>query len=241
MSNKNQFEIVSTNNNIATNLVTSNYPNSHCIVCGKVFQTCRVGKLYCSPRCKQFGYNHKKEVSEALAIKMKGISEEPVVFYIDDFLTYKKKEKTLKRYRELSKKQYQWELIDQEVRLKGQNGVSISDYTLGTYFAKKLTESEGDELYQIESEYDDRFLQLESRELTLEQWSFIKCLYAINEEIGLFELISSLSKEFLDQVTIGNSANGSNLENLQIRNKFINHCNLIANGVIKFLKKDIEC
>ena len=37
--------------------------NSHCTICGKAFNSPRAAKFYCSSKCKQFAYYHKKEIT----------------------------------------------------------------------------------------------------------------------------------------------------------------------------------
>ena len=81
-----------------TNTVTNNLRNSHCIICGKPFNTARMGKLYCSTKCKQFGYNHKDIINQPANICGTGINAKPQTFYIDEFQFYNKRQKMLKRY-----------------------------------------------------------------------------------------------------------------------------------------------
>lgn len=55
--------------------------NTHCIVCGTAFQVARMSKLYCSPRCKQIGHNHKEEISQKLATRERGVNPKPLSFF----------------------------------------------------------------------------------------------------------------------------------------------------------------
>ena len=57
-----------------------------------------MNKLYCSNRCKQFGYNHKTEINQALAASERGINQKPIFFFIDEYSSMNKKQKMLKRY-----------------------------------------------------------------------------------------------------------------------------------------------
>jgi len=222
------------NNNLDTGLVTINFVNTHCIVCGKGFDKGRVGKLYCSARCKQFGYNHKNEINEALEVQGKGIKHKPVIFSLEDFAKYNKLQKMLRRFRDLDKKRQSWESANQELYNRKKLDIPISNYLFDTYSSKELTQEEEGDMYSLENDIDERIIDLKPKELSLEQWSFIKSLYPSLDEISFFELVCSLSNDFLSQLTFGENSANKNFDNLLIKNKFINHCNLIAAGVIKF-------
>ena len=77
-------------------MVTQFVRNTHCIVCGAAFSIARAGKLYCTNRCKQFRYNHRNEIDQALAKKGKGISPSPITFYIEDYSEYSRIQKCIK-------------------------------------------------------------------------------------------------------------------------------------------------
>jgi hypothetical protein len=218
-----------------TNTVTSFLRNSHCIICGKPFETVRMGKLYCSAKCKQFGYNHKEKLFQGSNIAGTGINAKPQTFYLDDFLFYNKRQKMLKRYKELMHKKTQRELAENEISNCNQAGIQARTYTWQDYTSKKLTETEEDELYEIENNIEDEIKSLTLKEISLEQWSFFKSLYPDIEGISLCVLIASLSKDYFSQLNLS-PANHYTNENVTIKNKFINHCNLIAEGVIKFVK-----
>src|SRR5688572_5306446 len=103
-----------------TKSVTRVLVNTHCIVCGAAFQVPRSGKLYCSSRCKQFGYNHKSEIQEALSIQKEGINKKPMAFFMDDYLLYSKSHKLLRQFKELKRKQIKWEAVEQQMMLNKQ-------------------------------------------------------------------------------------------------------------------------
>jgi hypothetical protein len=113
----------------------------------------------------------------------------------------------------------------------------MSNYLFDTYVRKKLTEDEEGELYDIETVLDERLIDLAPKELSLEQWSFIKSLHPSVDNLSFFEIVCSLSKQFLSQLSLSSDEINSNSEHLLIKNKFRNHCNLIASGVIKFQKR----
>jgi len=228
---------ITKSNNSITNSVIHILGNTACIVCGTAFQAARVGKIYCSPRCKQFGYNHKDQISRSLKAKSIGILAKPQIFFIEDFNSYTKNQRILKTFRELSKKKQRWELANQELKEKERLEMPISNYFLESYSNKKLTENEETDLYNAETELDEQIIDLNPKELNIEQWSFIKSLYPSLDNISFFELVCSLSVDFLSQLTISEESNIKNLDKLVIKNKFLNHCNLIASGVINFKKQ----
>jgi hypothetical protein len=238
MGNTSGTNFSTINNNLDTKSITLGCLNTHCIVCGSPFQTARVGKLYCSGRCKQFGYNHKAKINGFIEARNKGISRQTVILFMDDYINYDRRQKSLRRYRDLDKKKKHWESLNQEIIYRQKLDIPISNYQWDTYAGKKLSENEEGDLYNAETELDERILDLNAKELTLEQWSFIKSLYPSLDELSFFEMVCSLSKEFLSQLTLTDTSNNSNVEYLVIKNKFINHCNLIAMGIVKFEIKE---
>jgi len=218
-----------------TNPITTNLRNSHCIICGTPFNTARMGKLYCSPKCKQFGYNHKEKIFQSGNIVGKGINAKPQTFYLDEFQFYDKRQKMLKRYLELVDKQNQRELADCEISNCEKAGFPTNNHTWQNFVSKKLTDNEEGELYDLETEIEDELKSLTLKEISIEQWSFIKSLYTDIEGVSLCELIAYLSKGFFSQLNLSPTDHYTN-ENVTIKNKFINHCNLIAEGIIRFVK-----
>lgn len=230
--------MVTNTNESVTNTAKQITLNTHCIVCGTAFPTARMGKLYCSPRCKQFGYNHKHEISQALATRERGISPKPLSFFIDDYMAYNKTHRLLKRYRELEKKRLSWEEANQEIKLRHQCGLSSPDYLWDRYTGRKLTEAEESELYDAECTLPEEVLGLNLKDLSLEQWSFIKSLHLNLDDPSFLEVSSSFSDSFIKQLTINNGSCDNSPEELIIKNKFNNHCNLIALGIITFVKRE---
>jgi hypothetical protein len=236
MGNNLDTDLVKISTTPGTKSVTTKLINTHCIVCGSGFQAARVGKLYCSPRCKQFGYNHKAEIAQLLSDKKKSINPEPAIYFLDDFTEYNKKQKMLRKLKELRRKKRQWESADQEIGIRQKIGSPVSDLLWNQYIGKRLTEDEDGELYEAEMELEEQLYELIAPELSIEQWSFIKSLYSSLDEISFLELVSSLSSDFLQQLNLDEEDKKNGI-NLMIRNKFINHCNLIVAGTIKFEKK----
>jgi hypothetical protein len=198
-----------------------------------------MGKLYCSAKCKQFGYNHKDKIFQASNISGTGINAKPQTFYLDEFQFYDKRQKMLKRYKELMHKQTQRELAESEISNCNKAGIQPTNYTWQNYVSKKLTDNEENELYELENDIEDEIKSLTLKEISIEQWSFIKSLYPDIEGIFLCELIPSLSKDYFSQLNLS-PANRNTNESVTIKNKYINHCNLIADGVIKFIKMPVN-
>jgi len=229
------MESAISSNNLVTKSVTL-IRNSHCIICGKPFPVARMGKLYCSAICKQFGFNYKEQISRMVNNAGSGINSEPSTFYLDDYLYYDNKQRMLKKYRQLKEKSEKWKNTDNEISAKQSSEVPITNFTWNLYTTGKLTEDEEFELYDLENEIEPELMELKLKELSIEQWSFIKSLNPSFDEIALCQLIASLSINFFSQLNI-ETKNAEKNELLIIKNKFINHCNLIANGQIQFIKK----
>ncbi len=238
MSNSSMTVAAIKNSQLDTNSVTPMLINTHCIVCGTAFPMARAGKLYCSSRCKQFGYNHKSQIFQTLTAREKGIRPTPVSFYIDDFNDYSKTQKMVKRYKELEKKRREWDVVNQEIKLCDNAGISVRNSTWDHYAREKPTEEDQSELYHYECNLEDDTKGLNLKDLSIEQWSFIKYQQPGLDRSAFFLFSSTLSREFMDQLRLGEVEIDNQL--YTIRNKFVNHCNLIAEGIIKFVVKDEE-
>lgn len=70
-----------------------------------------------------------------------------------------------------------------------------------------------------------------------QQWSFIKSLYPSLDDLKFIEVESSLSSEFFEQLNLTSNSSVGNSEFLVIKNKFVNRCNLMAMGIVQFVKK----
>ena len=175
---------------------------------------------------------------EYLKDQNRGIKRASISFYIDDYIFYDKLAKSQVRLRELYRKQNRWEAINQEIALKQKIGLEISEYTWSTYVTGRLTGLEECELNDLERVVDESLMELDLKDLSLEQWSFIKSLNEGMNESGLLQMISSLSDPFLNQLSLNETDTSVRKELISIQNKYINHCNLISEGVIKFIQKE---
>ncbi len=233
-------ELVSKGNSLVTNSITHPIINTHCIVCGSAFQIGRVSKLYCSNRCKQFGFNHKSKFSVIINSKNSFASPTPCSFILNDYIEYDRTQKKLKRYHELDKKNKKWEAIENEINVKNKLGLDISYHTMNSYASDRLTESESFEHYEIEQEFDESILDLNLVALSIEQWSFIKSIHPNLDKIAFFQLASSLSKDFIDQLYISEMDEENKSMLSMINNKYLHHCYLITEGFISFTSNSSE-
>jgi hypothetical protein len=238
MRNSLATQSVSDGNIFATETVTARLANTHCTVCGTAFETRRSGKLYCSPKCKQFAFNHKSEISDLLSSGKTGQNEKRVVLFIDDYLSYDRLQRLLKLFKELRRKKLKWEGAEQQLKINDHYGVTSSNLLWSTYVKEKLTEEEEGCLYNAETLLDDQLHELTSKHLSIEQWSFIKKLYFDNDDLSFFQIVCSFSMDFIQRLSLDEDNNTKKDEYSVIKARYIYHCNLIASGVIKFEKRE---
>ncbi len=226
-------------NIISQNTVLKLLANTTCTICGNKFIKPRVGKIYCSSRCKQYGYNYKDKIlgNQPGAPSQ---AELPRQFCLNEYACYKRLQSNLRRFSEISKKYSQWEQLDQAARLKMQYGVSISELHLASLASKKLTDSEEIEFSKLESELDEEMFECRLPELSLEQWSFLKKMYPTLDQGSFLNLISSLSNEYLQNLSLLAESDSKKLQPLIVKSQFLNHCNDIATGEINFFTREIE-
>ena len=62
-------------------------------------------------------------------------------------------------------------------------------------------------------------------------------MYPGADDTNFFEMVCSLSREFIQQLSLDETKRQKKDEYLVIKNRYVNHCNLIASGIIKFEKK----
>jgi hypothetical protein len=221
-------------NKLVQKIVIKARRNTHCIICGNPFHIARTSKLYCSSRCKQYGYYHKENIYTD-KLDPKSTNENMLSFYLDEFSLFEKTARMIKKHRELKRKSVIKDSIDYEIYMRQKTGLNVSDLIWESYISNQLTESENEEINEIEKELHEEILSLNLREITLEQWSFIRSLYDEIDEISFYRIISSLGKEFMSELNLRPIEPKEKCENTVIKNRFIKHCNLIAEGKIKFI------
>ncbi len=234
MSNIASYNSVKTDNINGHNSVKNSAIKTHCIVCNSAFLKPRAGKLYCSNSCKQFGYNHKELMAVAskpnLGKKDKTIKK----FRIEDYARFNEMSADLKRFKDLLKKNEKFQEQQRAINIKAELGIAVNqDYDL-SHFLLQLNKDEFYELQSYEWDYQD-LKHSEAPNLSLEQWSFFKDLFKKLDEQELFRVICQLSKDFLQQLNLRSPTPGSSYDNLNVKKKYINHCNEIAEGLIRFI------
>lgn len=209
---------------------------TQCIVCNTLFPKPRVGKMYCSNRCKQFGYNHKglqKEITLA--------NEEQKPFKksrinINEYLLYREMVEQIKRFKELTRRNYRFEEEDMKIRLRENMGIPQSPESIILNNVCQLKEDELDEL-EILKDKVSNFSNFEIQNLSLEKWSFFKIMNPKLDFENLFKLICQFSSEYISQLNFTALDHDETVDNLRIKKKYIQHCNAISEGVIQFYNK----
>ena len=74
----------------------------------------------------------------------------------------------------------------------------------------------------------------------IEQWSFIMSIHPNTDKIAFLQLASSLSKDFISQLYIPEIDSEDKNILTMIKNKYINHCCLIVEGLISFTSNSID-
>jgi len=234
MSNEEVLNTVTLNNKIGKDSVSISVVKTHCIVCNSEFAKPRAGKLYCSNRCKQFGYNHKQINIPVLQPGNEQIKRTKRKFLLEDFAFYVEKYNKLKRYKELVKRNEKFKDEEKKEHVRNSLGFQRNLENAYSYHLYELDHEEIVELEILESDLNE-FKNFESPNLSIEQWCFFKSLFKNLDNESLFITISQFSKEYIQMLKLTtNIENGSNV-NLTINKKFIIHCNEITDGLIRFI------
>lgn len=220
----------------STNSVKKSVLKTQCIVCNTLFTKPRVGKMYCSNRCKQFGYNHKglqKEITLA--------NEEQKPFKksrinINEYLLYREMVEQIKRFKELTRRNCRFMEEDMKIQLRENMGIPQSPESIILNNVCQLREDELDEL-EILKDKVSNFSNFEIQNLSLEKWSFFKIMNPKLDFENLFKLICQFSSEYISQLNFTALDHDETVDNLRIKKKYIQHCNAISEGVIQFYNK----
>jgi len=154
--------------------VTKSSLKTHCIICNSVFNKPRAGKLYCSNRCKQFGYNHKQEETKSDLVEIHRKKE--IRIHIKDYSYYVQMNTKIKRFKELSKRNEKFKDEERKLNIKKNLGIPLNlEYSLSSIL-QELDNDETDELEIIRNEICE-FKNYDVHNLSLEQWSFFKMQY----------------------------------------------------------------
>jgi len=87
------MEPITNHNNSSNKLENKAIRNTHCIACGKAFTPSRVGKLFCSARCRQYAWNHRDELKSSKENSSEGEIKE---FNINKYTDYRISQEALK-------------------------------------------------------------------------------------------------------------------------------------------------
>ncbi|MFN6387507.1 MAG: hypothetical protein ACK4X2_04255 [Bacteroidota bacterium] len=220
----------------SNNSVKKSFLKTQCIVCNTLFTKPRVGKMYCSNRCKQFGYNHKGSEK-----KINLLNEEPKTFKkrrinINEYFCYREMIEQIKRFKELTRRNCRFQEEDIKIRLRENMGIPQSPESIILYNVCQLREDELDEL-EILKDKVSNFSNFESQNLSLEKWSFFKIMNPKLDFENLFKLICQFSSEYISQLNFIALDPDETVDNLGIKKKYIEHCNAINEGVIQFYNK----
>ena len=233
MSNQTVISSGKKGNRNSNNSVKKSSLKTQCIVCNTLFTKPRVGKMYCSNRCKQFGYNHKG--SER---KITLLNDEPKTFKkrrinINEYFCYREMVEQIKRFKELTRRNCRFEDEDIKIRLRQNMGIPQSPESIILNNVCQLRE---DELYELEILKDkvSNFENYEIQNLSLEKWSFFKIMNPKLDFENLFKLICQFSNEYISQLSFTALDPKETVNNLGIKEKYIEHCNAISEGTIKF-------
>lgn len=233
MSNIERYKSAKTDNTNSLILVRNPVIKTHCIVCNSAFTKPRAGKLYCSNRCKQFGYNHKEirliESAQVINPKNKPFKK----FRLEEYANFNEMVTDLKKYKELSKRHQKFQEEEHTMLVKSQMGIEIKqNYTLD-HFLRQLNKDELYELQYFNSNYPE-MKYLEAPSLTIEQWSFFKCLFNKLDEWDFFKTVCQISKDYISQLTLKSNTSESLIGFTEVQEKYVNHCNQITERIIRF-------
>lgn len=180
--------------------------NTACTVCGAVFSHPRAGKLYCSSRCKQFAYYHQSEI-RAIQTANKGVENSVQILSLKDFAAYNSLVNKVNEYQSLA-------------RRKNSSYRSFESEQYNRYC-------------ELDVELPKYLKIMGMKKLSLEEWSFLKCLNPQLRKDDFFKLISSLDNSFFCNLTYFDVSSKKKVES-PINILFKNHLQKIGEGKIKF-------
>jgi len=214
--------------------VNNSLLKTHCIVCNTLFTKPRVGKLYCSNRCKQFGYNHKQLMPGKKEVEFEKKNQSKKKVFLEDYSYYLQMNNKLKRFKELSRRNEKFKEEERKMNNRIALGLPLNhDYYSTSNMILELNSDELDELENLEVQLS-QFINLESHCLTIEQWSYFKLLYSKLDKDSFFLTICQFSKDYINQLNFHPLDPDLVDGNLSIKEKYILHCNEIAQGRIQF-------
>jgi endogenous inhibitor of DNA gyrase (YacG/DUF329 family) len=215
------------------NKVTFSKLNTHCIVCKTPFNRARSSKLYCSARCKQFGYNHKDELRNIRDNASINEKHKCVKLSQVDYEAYLINFQRVKRYRELLKRNQKFIEEMKKSDIRQEMGIIYNSENDVYMKSQELDNQEVTEMSKLKKELKE-LASLEATYLTIEQWSFLKLLHKSLDNRVLFKLISNFSKEYIKELSLS-VTNEDIDQKSNIKQKFIAHCNNLTDGATRII------
>lgn len=234
MSNIPVIKPVKNENEVGNIMVTNSVRKTHCIACNSAFLKPRAGKLYCSNRCKQFGYNHKEIRIVEIPQANERITQTKRRFRLEDYTYFIELVNDLKRYRELLKRFERFKDQQKTINIKTEMGLSVNQDQSFSYFSNQFNEQEFDELQVLDANFES-LKNSDPPYLSFEQWSFFKSIYKRLDDDKLFKTICLFSKEYIQQLNLKSNENESLNEQLIIKKMYLKHCNEITTGLVQII------
>ncbi|WP_336516455.1 hypothetical protein [Pollutibacter soli] len=188
--------------------------NTHCIICNKMFSNCRASKLYCSSKCRQFGYYHRAELKVIRQSQETNKTKAVIDFSLADYRDYIKIQEKVKSYQKLES--------------------HFKPATPGTDRWQLYYDNPACALTFERRGIPSRLFNLKIPHLSIEQWSFIKFLYGELNKIEFIELASSLSSAFLRHLEIPEILKGSQKID-PVTVNYLRHLEKIVCGNLRFI------
>ena len=207
--------------------------NTHCIVCKTQFNKARSSKLYCSGRCKQFGYNHKAEISKFKDTISSNEKHKCVKLSQVDYEAYLINFQKVKRYRELLKRNQKFMEEMKKSDIRQEIGINYNSENIVSIRSLELDNHEVAEIEKLKKELKE-LSSLEPTYITLEQWSFLKIMHKNIDNRVLFKLISNYSKEYIQELSLAVTNEDIDPKS-NTKQRFIIHCNYLTEGAIKIV------
>jgi hypothetical protein len=181
--------------------------NSACVACGAAFKRPRAGKLYCSPRCKQFAYYHKSDVAEMQDAK-KGLNSLPEKINLKEYESYLK----------------MWNNASEYFKLKKRKD---SEYL-------SFEPPDAKRFKQLEKRLPQYIKQLDMPHLSIENWSYLRLLFPALGTDEFIKVISNLEQSFFENLIPVEANTRATEKTNPIKAVYQNHLLKIVEGKITF-------
>lgn len=181
--------------------------NTSCVACGATFNRPRAGKLYCSPRCKQFAYYHKSDIAEIQDAK-KGLNSLPEKINLKEFEAYLKIWNNTSEYFKLKKRR-------------------DSEYL-------SFEPPDAKRFNQLERQLPKYLKQLDIPYLYIENWSYLRLLFPDLTNNEFIKVVSNLDRSFFENLIPAEPNRKATEKNNPIKAIYQNHLLKIVERKIIF-------